>query len=102
MYIFKRTRAAGLTLKPGRGHMCSEKHHSSCSLGLHCKCALTSLNVVYDILNKPIFKSAKIYYSKPVIKKEINRMISYFMEKRVEMTDESIFTDTSNTIKKAM
>lgn len=51
--------------------------------------------VVYDILNKPIFKSAKIYYSKPIIKKEINRMISYFMEKRANKVE----LDTFSSIK---
>ena len=30
------------------------------------------------------------------------RVFAYFMEKRVEMSDEAIFTDTSNTIKKAL
>lgn len=30
------------------------------------------------------------------------RVFAYFMERRVEMTDEAIFTDTSNTIKKAL
>lgn len=30
------------------------------------------------------------------------RVFAYFMEKRVEMTDEAIFEDTSNTIKKAL
>ncbi|WP_223032997.1 Glu/Leu/Phe/Val dehydrogenase dimerization domain-containing protein [Hanstruepera marina] len=30
------------------------------------------------------------------------RVFAYFMERRVQMTDEAIFNDTSNTIKKAM
>src|SRR5690606_17743589 len=30
------------------------------------------------------------------------RVFAYFMEKRVEMTDEAIFSDTSNRIKKAL
>ncbi len=30
------------------------------------------------------------------------RVFAYFMERRVEMTDEAIFSDTSNTIKKAL
>ncbi len=30
------------------------------------------------------------------------RLFAYFMERRVEMTDEAIFTDTSNTIKHAL
>jgi glutamate dehydrogenase/leucine dehydrogenase len=30
------------------------------------------------------------------------RVFAYFMERRVEMTDEAIFEDTSNTIKKAL
>jgi hypothetical protein len=30
------------------------------------------------------------------------RVFAYFMEKKVQMTDEAIFQDTSNTIKKAI
>jgi uncharacterized membrane protein YdfJ with MMPL/SSD domain len=30
------------------------------------------------------------------------RVFAYFMEKKVQMTDESIFNDTSNTIKNAI
>lgn len=30
------------------------------------------------------------------------RVFAYFMERRIEMTDEAIFSDTSNTIKKAL
>ena len=30
------------------------------------------------------------------------RVFAYFMERRVEMTDEAIFSDTSQTIKKAL
>ena len=30
------------------------------------------------------------------------RVFAYFMERRVEMTDQAIFEDTSNTIKKAL
>ena len=30
------------------------------------------------------------------------RVFAYFMERRVEMSDEAIFSDTSNVIKKAL
>jgi hypothetical protein len=30
------------------------------------------------------------------------RVFAYFMERKVQMTDEAIFTDTSSTIKKAI